>query len=209
VFSKQKQTTALHQGWQCNGPFKQIVLTLVLDLLTAFKMDALENWSMIIVTIEIVISLLGIVFNGLVICKRQFAWTFIVPQHPATSYSALPWVVFSLVLWLFHFLLQGTLLKMAVWNGWLSSSRGYDLSIRFGVVNSSDCHFNWEISDGNQVPFKQSYFDTRKIRNVLVTSWIFSIGFSTIPLIFWSKINGLDGSHKACLSDKRQPSVPN
>ena len=103
--NKNKRTTASHQGWKCNGPFKQIVLTLVLDLPTVFKMDALENWSMIVVTIEIVISLLGIVFNGLVICKRQFAWTFIVSQHPASSYSALPWAIFSLVLWLFHFLL--------------------------------------------------------------------------------------------------------
>ena len=56
---------------------------------------------------------------------------------------------------------------MAVLNGWLSSSCGYDLSTRFGVVNSSDCHFNWE------VPLKQFYFDTRKVRKVLVTSWIF------------------------------------
>ena len=184
-------------------------------------MDALDNWSMIVVTIEIVTSLLGIVFNGLVIYKRQFAWTFIVSQHPASSYSALPWVIFSLVLWVFHFLLQGTLLR----NGHLklfemAGCQAHTVMI-FLLALVSLTH-QAAISTGKYLTItkslsKQSYFDTRKVRNVLDTSWIVSTGFSTISLIFqskikdrrWSKINGLDGSHKACLSDKQQPSVPN
>ena len=180
---------------------------MVLDLLAAFKMDAMENWSIIVVTIEIVISLLGIFFNGLVIltiCLNIYRLS--APSYLILSIAVSDFLSCSLAI---PFSIARHFKKK--WPFGMAGCQAHAVMI-FLLALVSLTHLA-AISAGKYLTVtrslsKQSYFDTRMVRNVIVSSWMFSIGLSTIPLIMWSKINGLDGNHKACLSDKQQLSVP-
>ena len=96
---------------------------------------------------------------------------------------------------------------MAIWNGGLSNSCLYDISTRIGVSLSLGCHFSGKYLTITRSLSRQSYFDTKKVLNVIIASWIFSIGLSAAPLFEWSRIYGLEGIRKTC-SVEQELSIP-
>ena len=126
-------------------------------------MDAIEKWNTFFVTIELLVCLLGMAFNGVVIftiCKnihrRISAPTYLILSIAVTDFlsSAIP------VLDIVHCKIFPK--EMAVWFGWMSGSCFHDISIRCRIHHSFSYHFSGKVLDYHKISFQRFLFQQRE-----------------------------------------------
>ena len=160
-------------------------------------MDAIEKWNTFFVTIELVVCLLGMAFNGVVIFtisknihRRISATTYLILSIAVTDFlsSAIP-VPLSIAR---HF--------QKKWPFGLAGCQVHAFMIfLFTVVSITHLV---TISVGKYLTItrslsRDSYFNKEKVLLIILGSWIFSLAFSVAPLVGWSSY-GLEGTNVTC-----------
>jgi len=161
------------------------------------EMDTIEKWNTIFVTVEFVVFLLGITFNGVVIftiCKnihrRISAPTYLILSIAVSDFlsCAIP-VPLSIAR---HFQEQ--------WPFGLAGCQAHAFLI-FLLALVSITHLV-TISAGKYLTItrslsKDSYFNKENVFSIILGSWICSLAFSVAPLVGWSSY-GLEGTNVTC-----------
>lgn len=168
-------------------------------------MEDINSWNTIFVIIELVVSLLGILFNGLVIftiCKNIY-------RLSSSSY-------FILSIALSDFLSCSVAVPLAIarhfqkkWPFGMGGCQAHAFMI-FLLALVSITHLA-VISAGKYLTItrslsRESYFNKRNALLIIMASWLYSFGFSVAPLLGWSRY-GLEGTGFTC-SVKWESSLP-
>ena len=169
-------------------------------------METLDRWSTIFVVIEMVVCLLGIFFNALVIftiCKNIYRLS--APSYLILSIAVSDFLSCSVAI---PFSIARHFKKE--WPFGMAGCQAHAFMI-FLLALVSLSHLA-AISAGKYLTItrslsKQSYFNKKKVMNVIIASWIFSLGFSAASLVVWSRIYGLVSIRGTCL-DEQESSIP-
>ena len=169
-------------------------------------METLDKWSTIFVIIEMVVCLLGIFFNALVIftiCKNIYRLS--APSYLILSIAGSDFLSCSVAI---PFSITRYFKKE--WPFGMAGCQAHAFMI-FLLALVSLSHLA-AISAGKYLTItrslsRQSYFNKKKVLNMIIASWIFSIGLSAAPLVAWSRIYGLEGIRETC-SVEQQLSIP-
>lgn len=170
------------------------------------KMDAFEKWSTVFVCIEIVVCLLGIVFNAIVILTI-FKNTY--------RLSAPTYLILSIAV--SDFLSCSVAIPFSI-------ARRFEMRWPFGMVGCQTHAFLMfflalvslshlaAISAGKYLTItrsvsKQTYLNTKTVTFVILSSWTVSGVFSAVPLLVWSRINGLDTLRETCTDEDKSALV--
>ena len=167
-------------------------------------MDAFGKWIIVFVTTEIVVCFLGIIFNTLVIFTL-YKNTF--------RLSAPSYLIFSIAV--SDFLSCSVTVPFSIarhfrkdWPFGMAGCQVHAFMV-FLLALVSLSHLA-AISAGKYLTItrsvsRQSYLGKKSVMVVILTSWILSFGFSSIPLILWSRIYGMEGVRETCSDDSFLP----
>ena len=156
-----------------------------------------EGWSTIFVTTEILVCVLGTVFNGAVIFtisknihRRMSASTYLILSIAVSDFLSCAIAVPLLIAR--HFRAQ--------WPFGMAGCKAYAFMI-FLLALVSITHLA-AISVGKYLTItrtvtRDSYLNKKKVVRIIVASWIYSFGFSVAPLLGWSRY-GLEGANATC-----------
>ena len=169
-------------------------------------MDALRKWSIVFLTTEIVVCFLGIFFNALVIFT-MYKNTF--------RLSAPSYLIFSIAV--SDFLSCSVAVPFSIarhfrkeWPFGMAGCQAHAFII-FLLALVSLSHLA-AISAGKYLTItrsvsRQSYLNKKTVMVVILTSWSLSFGFSAIPLVLWSRLDGLEVIRETC-SDEHDSFLP-
>ena len=161
------------------------------------KEGHLTHWSKIFVTAEILVCVLGTLFNGVVIFtiskniyRRISASTYLILSIAVSDF--LSCAIAAPLLIARHF--------RAEWPFGMAGCKAYAFMI-FLLAIVSITHLA-AISVGKYLTItrtvnRQSYFSKTNVMLLILASWIYSFGFSVAPLLGWSRY-GLEGANATC-----------
>ncbi|XP_078370655.1 melanopsin-A-like [Oculina patagonica] len=169
-------------------------------------MESIEKWNTMFVIIELLVSFLGITFNGIVI--------FTICRNIHRRISAPTYLIFSIAV--SDFLSCAIAIPLSVakhfkkeWPFGIAGCKAHAFLI-FLLALVSITHLA-AISAGKYLTItrslsRDSYFNKKGVLLIILVSWIYSFGFSVAPLVGWSRY-GLEGTNATC-SVKWESSVP-
>ena len=159
-------------------------------------MDALEIWSTLFVVIQSIVSLLGTLFNGIVMftiyknLNRLSSPSYLILSIAVSDFLSCSVAV--------PFSIAGHFQKK--WPFGMAGCQAHAFLIfLLGLVSITHLTI---ISLEKYLTItksisRHSYFDLKNVLMLIMASWVYSLGFSVAPLLGWSRY-GLEGTNITC-----------
>lgn len=159
-------------------------------------MDDNSSWSMVFLTMEFVVCLVGIIFNGLVIftiyknIHLLSAPSYLILSVAVSDFLSCSIAVPFSIAWHFN----------KDWPFGMAGCKAHAFMIfLFALVSITHLA---SISAGKYLNitrslYRDSYFDKKQVMFIILASWVYSLAFSVAPLLGWSRY-GLEGTNATC-----------